>query len=264
MPTPRVGAREGGAFVQPRKWPDPIGRGGAPPAPREGFPAVSRHGSGKPHPRGCGHPSTTPAARSSPSTPRRKKTLEGVDYRLVFTSPSAQKQITPACPALSPPAGTRRRPRQPCRTPHCDAATALTRARRSSTPATLHCPWLPALCNNPSLGAKKKRRAVRFDKQAVRLRWHKKEKSRLKQPPEVVLVCLPGDAPGRRAQRPDFPLRQLHRAVVWLPPDAQQPLNHRIDVESRARHDGSRWQLLPSLLLLHGPRRLGVSGFGGE
>ena len=43
-------------------------------------------------------------------------------------------------------------------------------------------------------------------------------------------------APGGRAQRPDFTLSQLHRAVVRLPPHAQKPLDDGVDVETRTRH----------------------------
>lgn len=45
-----------------------------------------------------------------------------------------------------------------------------------------------------------------------------------------------GRSPSRRAQRSDFTLSQLNRAVIRLPPHAQEPLDDRVDVETRASH----------------------------
>ena len=45
-----------------------------------------------------------------------------------------------------------------------------------------------------------------------------------------------GHAPSRRAERSDFTLSQLNRAVIRLPPHAQEPLDDRVDVETRASH----------------------------
>jgi len=45
-----------------------------------------------------------------------------------------------------------------------------------------------------------------------------------------------GRSPSRRAQRSDFTLSQLNRAVIRLPHHAQEPLDDRVDVETRASH----------------------------
>ena len=67
-------------------------------------------------------------------------------------------------------------------------------------------------------------------------------------------------APGGRAQRPDFTLSQLHRAVVRLPPHAQKPLDDGVDVESRAGHFGLR----SAAPFKSAPRHLGPSGGSGN